>query len=405
MRFASSLACAFAALLPNHAVAKTLVTDLVVWTSSNVGGSGTDSNIYVKLLGTDGSSTRVRLQDFRDGNILENGAKEYYGIGAEVGTAALAIEVESDGLYSGSDWHLDRIYAITYDKDLFTEQVIAMTMAMAQRKAFVAPNMTIVQSALTADGRAPANIYGVTVSTFTWENWVNGDEIRQEAGIQKKGIVLSRKEPPVIAVGTGEQRPMPVYVVYRADALDSGSPATRTLDTTITTTETLTLSSETSNEAAFGLSVTAGYAAGEDGGWEGSATLSAEYKYVASTIEEKSFETGTETSTSDTFSAEPGTIQFRILSATGVVNEQTYRSLLQDRTFKGLYVRNVSPFQPTEATFEKGTPGEDKWVRTVAGPYAVAVGKLAYDSTVSRLRTFGILAWAPSYDEALALAK
>jgi hypothetical protein len=82
------LSAALTALCPLPAMAYTLIA---VQTSDNVGGAGTDSDIYVKLYGNDGETTRLRLQDIRpDGNnALVSVAED---ITAESGTIQFRIQ-------------------------------------------------------------------------------------------------------------------------------------------------------------------------------------------------------------------------------------------------------------------------------------------------------------------------
>tara|TARA_B110000503_G_scaffold116197_1_gene175076 strand:+ start:506 stop:985 length:480 start_codon:yes stop_codon:yes gene_type:complete len=66
-------------------------TLIAVQTSDNVGGARTDSNIYVKLYGNDGETTRLRLQDMApDGNNALISVAE--NITAESGTIQFRIQ-------------------------------------------------------------------------------------------------------------------------------------------------------------------------------------------------------------------------------------------------------------------------------------------------------------------------
>ena len=66
-------------------------THIAVQTSDNVGGAGADSDIYVKLYGNDGETTRLRLQAIGpDGNnALVSVAED---ITAESGTIQFRIQ-------------------------------------------------------------------------------------------------------------------------------------------------------------------------------------------------------------------------------------------------------------------------------------------------------------------------
>lgn len=372
-------------MLATAAHANTYETNIVVWTTGNVEGAGTDSNVYVKLIGTEGTSRRFRLQDFTNGttgnDILEKGDRGLYYLRAKVGSAVLGVELESDGKHPGSDWHLDRIFTVSSEPD---------------GKGNIAAFDLI-------KGRAPEIVGGTIVSTFIWEGWVTGEETFQEAqtGAQKRGIFLKRQEPVVKAVGAEKTQTMPIYVVYTADALDSDSPVPRVWDTTTTRSESLTLSDETSNSFGFGAEASFGYAAGDQGGAYGGITLSAEYSHLIAQMKSTEHATTSEVGTSDTFTAAPRTIQFRINSATGTVAQQTYRSLLQDKTFSGLYVRDSSPFVPAEVTLRSGVASDDVWNSSVAHAYAVAVGPVGYQSMVSRLKRANILVDPLPFEQAL----
>lgn len=374
------------AMLATAAHASDYETNIVVWTSGNVEGAGTDSNIYVKLIGTEGTSRRFRLQDFTNhttGNdILEKGDRGIYYLGAKVGPAVLGVEIESDGKHPGSDWHLDRMFAVSAK--------------VADGKAYNAAFELM-------KGRVPESPDGTIISTFVWEGWVSGEETFQDpqTGAQKRGFFMKRQEPVVRSVGAEKTQTMPIYVVYTADALNSDSPVPRVWDTTVTRSESLTLSDETSNSFGFGAEASFGYAAGDEGGAYGGVTLSAEYSHLVAQMKGTEHATASEVGTSDTFTAAPRTIQFRINSATGTVAQQTYRSLLQDKTFSGLYVRDSSPFVPAEVTLRAGEPSDDVWNSNVAHAYAVAVGPAGYQAMVSRLKRHNILVNPMSYEQAL----
>lgn len=360
-------------------------TFLVVRTSDNVSGAGTDSNIYVRLSDSDSTSRRLRLQDLQpSGNLLESGAVEVFEVkDAGLDTAILTIQVESDGLYSGADWHLDSMTAITFDPSN-VEALATWPLVLAQ----------VMQN--TYDAAKPQK--GVLVSSFRFEDWVKGDSTHMAENKMQPGVLLTRKEPIVKAVGKAESIPTMLYVLYSADALDSDQPVERAWETTISRTESLTFSDEKTDQGTFGLEATAGYAAGDAGGFEASATLKAEYQFVIGSTKEQVWGSEVATATNDTFEAVAGTIQFRILSTSGIVAQQSYVSLIQDQTFLGRYVQEASPFVPTGVTFVKGNLEDEKWNRSLARAVAVTRGKAGYDELVRRLKLFGILSEPISYE-------
>lgn len=364
-------------------------TVLVVRTSGNVAGAGTDSNIYVRLSDSDNTSRRLRLQDLQpSGNLLESGAVEAFQIkDPGLDTAILSIQVESDGQYSGADWHLESMTAISFDPANI-EALATWPIVMMQ----------VTQN--TYDAAKPQK--GVLVSSFLFEDWVKGDSTYMAENKMQPGVLLTRKEPIVKAVGKAESVPTTLYVLYSADALDSDQPVERAWETTISRTESLTFSDEKTDQGTFGIEATAGYAAGDGGGFEASATLKAEYQFVIGSTKEQVWGSEVSTATNDTFEAEAGTIQFRILSTSGIVAQQSYVSLIQDQTFLGRYVQEASPFVPTGVTFVKEKLEDEKWNRSLARAVAVTRGKAGYDELVKRLKLFGILSAPLSYDVALS---
>jgi hypothetical protein len=154
--FALCSSLAVAMLMSGDAYANQFKTSLIVLTSGNVEGAGTDSNIYVKLYGPDGVSQRLRLQDFANASgpadILEKGAREIYNLGVDVGPVVTRIQIESDGKHPGSDWHLDRIFALTTNADKPGAQAVTAPFLLL---AGTVPKIT--------DGSA-------IISTFIYEN-------------------------------------------------------------------------------------------------------------------------------------------------------------------------------------------------------------------------------------------
>lgn len=386
--FALCSSLAVAMLMSGDAYANQFKTSLIVLTSGNVEGAGTDSNIYVKLYGPDGVSQRLRLQDFANASgpadILEKGAREIYNLGVDVGPVVTRIQIESDGKHPGSDWHLDRIFAFTTNADKPGAQAVTAPFLLL---AGTVPKIT--------DGSA-------IISTFIYENWLKGDETHEnvlDATKHDAGILLARKEPTVRETGSKIEQPMSVVVISAADALGSKDKVDRTWDMTITTSNSLTLSEGTSNSVGLGAEMSFAY---EAGGGSASATLSAEYQYLKESLQETGSSSETSVTTSDTFTAAPGTIQFRIGRAEGTVAVQTYESLLQDKTFTGRYVQNASKFNPSEITLTAGTPEDDKWNLDVAPEYAAAVGKGGYDRMVKLLKRYNAVTNPVTYEQAMA---
>lgn len=394
MRSYSLYSLALAMLMSGSANATEFKSSITVVTSGNVEGAGTDSNIYVKLHGPDGVSPRLRLQDFADPNgptdILEKGTKQTFNLGVDVGPVVTRIEVESDGKHPGSDWHLDRIISTTVNGDLFAEKAPLINAAAAK-----ADFAKIVEISASTEVK----------STFIYENWLKGDETHERIGEPTKhdaGIVLYRKEPVARAVGEKTLRPMAVVVIAYAEALGSGKETTRDWATEITSSSSFTVSEGSSNSVGLGAEVSYSYGAGDAGGANVAATLRAEYNYVKESLKETSSSVETKVKADDTFSAAPGTIQFRIGRADGVVAAQTYESMLQDMTFTGRYVQNASRFNPTEITLIAGKADDDKWNLDVAPEFAAAVGKPAYDRMVKLLLRHKAVANPINYEQAMA---
>lgn len=366
-------------------------TIIVVQTSDNVGGAGTDSNIYVRLFDGNGQTRRLRLQDLpgATGNMMESGAFDILTITDNgVETAPLRIQVESDGAYSGSDWHLDRIHAFTYDAD----DVLAFSLATvaATTLRFVEPDLENLTS------------NGVYVSTFVHEGWIEGDETFMAENTMQDGVSLSRSEQVVTTTGSPEEVETTIYVVYSADALDSASAVARAWLTTISRNRSFLVASEDSQEGSFGASVTVGWAPPETGGAAyGEATISAEYSFLTADSREQTWGTESTVATDDTFEAAPGTVQFRILETRGVIAQQVYQSMIQNETFSGIYIQEASPFVPRGVTFTSGENGDEVWNRSVARAYAVNNGESGYNLMLDRLRAFGIIDQAMSFNEVM----
>ncbi|MEJ6477233.1 MAG: PLAT/LH2 domain-containing protein [Octadecabacter sp.] len=385
------LSAALTALCPLPAMAYTLIA---VQTSDNVGGAGTDSNIYVKLYGNDGETTRLRLQDIGpDGNILEKGDFDIFGTDQDIGTAVVRMTLESDGLYSGSDWHLDRIWTITYDPTAFAGG------------ALVAMNANVIASFLSAGIAIPDSLLsGIGISSFTYEDWITSEATEvytsDDGQTPRPGVMLYRREAIADPLGEPQIIEVPVVVLDYANALVSGTPETKNWELSVTRSDSVTVTDETSQELSLGFSATAGYAAPDTGGGYGEVTLSAEYAYLRANVTERSRGTETVISVAEDITAEPGTIQFRIQSGVSLVSQQAFQSLLQDRTFTGYYVREAPTLSPTGVTFTKGVLEDDKWNGTVAGPFATTRTQGEYDQMVALLRSHAIVSVPLSYTAA-----
>ena len=364
-------------------------TRVMIFTSYNVSGSGTDSNVFLRLFDADSQSRRLRVQDLSsNSDVLEQGTVEMFVVDdAGLDTAILRVQVESDGLYAGADWHLDRIATITYPS----------TDAAARLSSLV------VQDMLRFGQYDPVRhaMPGVQVSTFVYENWVTPESTFMADGAMQNGVMLARREPVASPSGAPEVVDTTLYVVYSADALDSRTAVERAWETTISRNRNFTITSEETQQGTFGASATVGYAAGETGGMHGEVTLSAEYQYLTTDSNEQSWGTEVSNSTNDTFTAEPGTMQFRILETRGTVARQVYDSLIQNETFVGQYILNASPFVPVGVTFASGENGDTAWNRSVARAVAVTQGEGGYNTLVDRLRRFEILSQPFTYAQAM----
>jgi hypothetical protein len=165
-----------------------------VRTSDNVSGAGTDSNIYLKIFGSDGESKRYRLQDLtEESNILEsNRPLDFFLIPDEIGSAVTKIIIESDGSYPGSDWHLDSIETYTIKGRDFSTQVL---------------------------GLLPQFYQSGIKSTFRHEGWITGDETisASASGTRKLGIELFREEPVATKEGSPELLETDIYLSLAED--------------------------------------------------------------------------------------------------------------------------------------------------------------------------------------------
>lgn len=358
--------------------AKADTTWVFVQTSDNVTGAGTDSNVYITLLGTKGQTRRLRLQDLMSGDILEKGDVDFFIVNDDIGTAVTKILLESQGDYAGSDWHLERIVTYTFDPKNPTAAAMV---------AVIGPTLAAhatIPSAVAANG---------IVSTFSYADWITGEETYSDAASQtpRDGVELTRAEPAATPDGSPKLEETNIFVVYYADALDSAKSVPLSWKQTVTRSDSLTLSEESSNRAQVGLEANYGYTPPDTGGQHYDITLSAEYEYIRGNTKEQTFGTERTSETADEVAAEPGTLEFRILTTTGRVTQQSYQSTLSGKSFAAYYIADADLFRPRGVTFEKGVLADDRWDRSVARPVAASLGCLAYDSLVKRLKKFGSL--------------
>lgn len=355
-------------------------TLVMVRTSDNVSGAGTDSNVYLKIFGPNGESKRHRLQDLSSKSELfsTDNPLDVFLIPDEVGPAVTKVIIESDGRYPGSDWHLDSIETYTVENRDFNANIL--------------PIALLPQFALS----------GIK-STFRHEGWITGDENlpADSSGNRKLGIELLREEPVVTKAGSPELIETDIYSVGWSDALDSSTEAKRVEISTITRQNSLILTDLSSNRAAVGAEATVGYSQGE-AGYNASLTLAAEYEYIKENTREQSFSSEASTETDNSFGAQPNTIQFRIASSTGRVTKQKYKSIVAEDSFLALYLENANPFDIREATFTKGELGDEEWNRSVGKAVAISRGKREYNNVVRRLKSFNILKNPLSFEQARA---
>lgn len=170
-------------------------TYVEIHTTENRSGSGTDSNVWIKIFGPKGETKRIRLQDSLTGDILEGGDVDTLYLGDDIGAAATKVEIESDGRYPGSDWHL--------------EKVVTYTGPSEDMVLFINP---ILHSSVVSKGT-------IVTSTFVYDDWIKGGETfsGDTPGRTKPGIQLTRKEAVAKADGSGEDVAAKIYVVMMSD--------------------------------------------------------------------------------------------------------------------------------------------------------------------------------------------
>lgn len=359
-------------------------TTVVLRTSDNVGGAGTDSNVYVKFFGPEGSSKRYRLQNKLDGDILEAGDYDMFTISDEIGAGVTRIELESDGRYPGSDWHLAEIKTFTSDM----------------------PGMTGVASTLYVGGaKQSANIKEqVVTSTFSYDNWITGDEemAGTSAGIVKKGIELQREEPLATLKGPGKSAATKIFMVMWADGMDGAQSVPVSLSHTFTRSDSMKLTTGTTNAIKTGAEIGVRWGQGQHGkGVSVEGKLSAEYAWAKSKVSDHTWSTTSATTADDKFAATAGTFEFRILESTGTVTTKPYKSMMGNGSFSVSYLDTAANFYPRGVTFTRDRVEDAKWNQSVAKPLALSQGEAEYNAKVARLKTFGALSKPISYAEAL----
>src|SRR5262249_51972861 len=160
---------------------------------------------YIKLVGTKGESKRLRLQDYLSGNILENGAWDSFVVPDNIG-AITKIYIESQGDYSGSDWHLDYIRCCSYDGSVAQAEGAAKLFASTGQ---ITPDITMGNLVVGKLPPAVMNNGKFVISTFQYENWIKGGEtIAEEQG--RAGVKLLRQEAPVVELDT-KAEPAKIY--------------------------------------------------------------------------------------------------------------------------------------------------------------------------------------------------
>lgn len=383
MSFKTTITAAISALpLLAASVAPALSsTHVEIYTTDNRAGSGTDSNVWLKIFGPKGETRRIRLQDSLSGDILEGGDVDMLFLGDDIGPAATKVEIESDGRYPGSDWHLEKI--ITYTGP--PQEVSWMTI----------PSL---RSVALASGK-------VITSTFVYDDWIKGGEsfAGETAGRSKPGVQLTRKESVAKADGSGEDVATKVYVIMMSDGLHGGSPVAVSTVHEIKRSESMAISDKTANAVKAGVKAGVSYSnkTATGGKVRVSASVSVAYEWAKEQSTERTWSTENSTTTEDKFAAKPGEFEFRILESNGTVTIQNYKSLLSNENFVVSYLRDASSFSPRGVTFPSGVLADDKWNLSVAQPLAVARGEAEYNSMVSRFKKFGILKSPMSYAAAM----
>lgn len=352
-----------------------------VRTTDDISGAGTDSNITVQLFGTKGTSKTIRLNGRLSGDAFEEGDTDTVTV-SDLGDlgAIVKLNIASDGSYSGSDWHLQDVTVTRLD-DATLKKVGANPIGFA----------TIISQGIK-DGT-------VLQSTFQKNGWVTGDETVDGS---RPGIDLARVEPAAVDAGGAASSPARIYIVYYADALDSNSKVDRPWNSKITLTKSLTLQDTTSNRVQIGAYVEYSYSPpSESGGSGGKAGLTAEYEHVKSSLKANSTIEEQTVERSETFSAAPKTLEFRVLVGSGTVATRSYRSTLTGQKFTATLASSDADLNPRQVTFTAGKVEDDKWNRSIARPFCLAKGTANYDMMVKRLVEMGCLKNPMSAQKAL----
>jgi hypothetical protein len=361
-----------------------------VWirTTDDISGAGTDSNIYLQLFGTKGQSEVFRLNGRIDGDAFEEGDLDIVKLtpskpNGDIGAIQKVI-VQSDGKYSGSDWHLQDIKVLRIPSNTVRDKLSAASLSNPFNIPGLGKGPT--RSALEEEYVKNGTILR---STFNHNGWVTGNE---KVGGSRPGIELTRVEPAAVPAGGPNTSPARIYVVYYADALESKQKVDRPWTSRITLTRSMTVEDTTSNRVKIGTYVEYGYSPPEDtGGNSVKAGLTAEYEHVRKSLNATTDTTSKTVERSETFSADPGTLEFRVLVGSGTVETRAYRSTLSGQPFTATLASSDADLNPQQATFTKGKVNDEAWNRSVARAYRLAKGEANYDAMVRRLKQMGCL--------------
>ena len=212
-----------------------------------------------------------------------------------------------------------------------------------------------------------------------------------------------RNEPIAAVAGLAESVNTKIYAVMKSDGLDGNNPAEVSMTRSFTRSETMSLSTSTTNAVKTGFKAGGSYSKrlASGGKVRFSGSVSAGYDWAKSKVEEKSWTTTSVTTTEDKFAAAPGTFEFRILESNGYMTVQPYKSLLSKENFVVSYLDDASSFDARAVTFVAGELADDKWNRSVAQPLAIARGEADYNDQVRRLKQFDVLSNPMSYAQAI----
>lgn len=186
--------------------------------TSTDSGAGTDSNISLSMIDSRGNSERVRLNQLARGNIFENNDLDTFTVwtGAGVGPAT-SVQLESDGKYSGADWHVATVTLTDKDNDK---------------------------------------------TVYEYRRWINNDTPkpdqigRPRVGLANKRSIKAQTVQYLIESALGDDG-----WTYEAEFKTSSE-------------RSITVGQESGS--TIGAEATVAYGAGDSGGWEGSVTASYE---------------------------------------------------------------------------------------------------------------------------------